>query len=253
VNARTGRPLEDGSSEEGSKAGTPRIKLITRPAGPLLTNVHILGDEETREALVIDAARPSVRWIALMLEEQGWRLRLIVSTHGHWDHVGDNAELQAWARTQPAIGGRDEAGEAAGSAPIAVHPLDRERLTNPKPLHAPFVIEPSIPTVDLADADVIALGSIRLRVIHTPGHTPGSVCLLEESQRILFSGDTLFNGNWGNTNLPGGSEEAMVESLTRLAGLPDEITVRPGHGARTMIGWERPLLERIAREGRLPA
>ena len=102
--------------------------------GPVSTNVYILGDPRTREAMAIDTAIPSLSWIAGALEERGWTLKLIVSTHGHWDHVGDNAAVAA--RT---------------GAPIAVHPLDAHRLTDPQPLYAPFEIPPSVPAIELAE------------------------------------------------------------------------------------------------------
>ncbi len=212
------------------------MELIQRATGPLGTNVYLLGDPATREALAIDTAIPSVAWIGERLAERGWTLKLIVSTHRHWDHVGDNAAVQA-----------------ATGAPIACHPLDRHGLEDPQPLFAPFPIPPSVPAVELAEGGLIPFGSVRLQVLHTPGHTEGSVCLLAPDDGLLFTGDTLFAGGWGRTDLPGGSEEAMVASLGRLALLGDPLRVLPGHGPATTIGRERPLLDLIVREGRLPA
>lgn len=208
---------------------------LSRQVGPLGTNVHLLADVRSREAIAIDTAIPSAAWLAEELEARGWVLRLIVSTHGHWDHVGDNAAVQ----------------EHTG-APIAVHPLDRDRLVHPQPVFAPFEIPPSIPAVELAEGGRIRFGEIQLEVLHTPGHTEGSVCLLSVDDGLLFSGDTLFRAGWGRVDLPGGSPEAMVESLARLAALEDRVTVLPGHGASTTIGRERPWLEAVARERRLP-
>jgi glyoxylase-like metal-dependent hydrolase (beta-lactamase superfamily II) len=203
--------------------------------GPLSTNVYVLADPATREAIAIDTATPSLAWIAAALEERDWTLKLIVSTHGHWDHVGDNAAVA----------------EHTG-APIAVHPLDRHYLVTPKPLFAPFEIVPSVPAVELAEGGVIRFGEIRLRVLHTPGHTEGSVCLLSDDDGLLFAGDTLFPGGWGRVDLPGGSPEAMVASLARLGELEDRFRVLPGHGAATTIGRERAWMELVRREGRLP-
>ena len=202
--------------------------------GPVSTNVYILGDPRTREAIAIDTAIPSVSWIAGALEERDWTLKLIVSTHGHWDHVGDNAAVAA--RT---------------GAPIAVHPLDAHRLTDPQPLYAPFEIPPSVPAVELAEGGLIRFGDIRLRVLHTPGHTEGSVCLLAEDEGLLYSGDTLFQGGWGRVDLPGGDPDAMVASLARLTGLEDHVGVFPGHGSSTTIGRERAWLELVRDGGRL--
>lgn len=203
--------------------------------GPLATNVHLLADPASREAIAIDTAIPCLRWIADALAEREWTLRLIVSTHGHWDHTGDNAAVA----------------EHTG-ARIAVHPLDRERLTTPEPLFAPFPIPPSVPAVDLAEGGEIRFGDLRLRVLHTPGHTEGSVCLYDADGGYLYSGDTLFAGGWGRVDLPGGSAEAMASSIARLAGMEDPLRVMPGHGAATTIGRERAWMELVRREGRLP-
>ena len=203
--------------------------------GPLNTNLYVLADASTREAIAIDTAAPCLEWIAEALDARGWILRLIVSTHGHWDHMGDNAAVAEHTGAQ-----------------IAVHALDRHRLVDPQPLYAPFPIVPCVPAVDLAEGGEVRFGEIRLRVLHTPGHTEGSVCLLSEEEGLLFSGDTLFPGGWGRVDFPGGSPEAMVESIARLAGLDDALRVLPGHGASTTIGKERPWLDLVRREGRLP-
>src|ERR671919_140127 len=149
------------------------MERISRVVGPLGTNVHVLADERSHEAIAIDTAIPSAAWIA-------------------------------------AVG-------AATGAEIAVHSLDRDALEHPSPLGAPFEIPPSVPAVELAEGGVIRFGAIRLDVLHTPGHTPGSVCLQSRDDALLFSGDTLFAGGWGRVDLPGGSSGAIVESLGRLS------------------------------------
>ncbi|MBF8290248.1 MAG: fold metallo-hydrolase [Chloroflexi bacterium] len=210
------------------------MERISRVVGPARTNVHLLADARTREAIAIDTAIPSLGWISDELRERGWTLKLIVTTHGHWDHFGDNAAVAAHTR-----------------APIAVHPLDAHRLTNPQPHWAPFEIPACVPAVDLAEGGEIRFGEIRLTVLHTPGHTEGSVCLWSADDGLLFSGDTLFAGSWGRVDLPGGSAAQMVESLARLATFEDPLRVYPGHGPETTIGRERPWLEMVARERRL--
>ena len=204
--------------------------------GPLSTNVYLLGDPRSREAIAIDTAIPCLPWISEALAERDWTLKLIVSTHGHWDHTGANAAVA----------------EHTG-ADIAVHPLDAHRLMNPQSLWAPFEIPPSVPAVELAEGGEIRFGEIRLLVLHTPGHTEGSVCLLSADDGVLFSGDTLFPAGWGRVDLPGGSPEQMVESLVRLTELEDHLRVLPGHGAATTIGRERPWMELVRRDGRLLA
>jgi hydroxyacylglutathione hydrolase len=210
------------------------MERLHRVVGPIATNVHVLADARSREAIAIDTATPCLAWIADELAARDWTLKLIVSTHGHWDHIGDNAAVA----------------EHTG-ADIAVHPLDRERLTDPQPVSAPFEIVPSIPAVELAEGGEIRFGEIRLTVLHTPGHTEGSVCLLGRDDGVLFSGDTLFAGGWGRVDLRGGDPEAMVASLARLTELEDAVQVFPGHGGATTIGRERAWLELVRDGGRL--
>ena len=210
------------------------MERIARVVGPIATNVHVLADARTREAIAIDTAIPSLAWIADELAARDWTLKLIVSTHGHWDHIGDNAAVAAHT-----------------GADIAVHPLDRKRLTNPQPLFAPFDVPPSVPAVELAEGGLIRFGELRLRVLHTPGHTEGSVCLLAEDEGLLYSGDTLFAGGWGRVDLPGGDPAAMADSISRLIGLEDRIGVFPGHGQATTIGRERAWMELVRDGGRL--
>ena len=210
------------------------MERLHRVVGPAATNVHILADERTREAIAIDTATPSLAWIADELAERDWTLKLIVSSHGHWDHIGDNTAVADHTR-----------------ADIAVHPFDRDRLLDPQPLWAPFPIVPSIPAVELAEGGVIRFGEIQLSVLHTPGHTEGSVCLLDRDRGLLFSGDTLFAGAWGRVDLPGGDPAAMVASLSRLSELEDAVQVLPGHGGFTTIERERAWLELVRDAGRL--
>jgi len=211
------------------------MELLHTVVGPIATNVWVLGDEASREAIAVDTATPSVAWLTAALAERGWTLKLVVSSHRHWDHIGDNAAVVTQTGAQ-----------------LAAHVLDRHGLEHPQPLWAPFPIPPSVPALDLAEGGVIRFGSIRLDVLHTPGHTEGSICLLADVERLLFSGDTLFRGGFGRVDLPGASPEAMVESLARLAGLDADLAVLPGHGARTTIERERPWLQMVAHEGRLP-
>jgi glyoxylase-like metal-dependent hydrolase (beta-lactamase superfamily II) len=208
------------------------VERLSRVVGPIATNVHLLADARSREVIAIDTATPSLAWIADELSARDWALKLIVSTHGHWDHIGDNAAVAAHT-----------------GAKIAVHPLDRDRLVHPNPAAAPIEIPPSVPAVELAEGGLIRFGEIRLTVLHTPGHTEGSVCLLAEDEGLLYSGDTLFAAGWGRVDLPGGDPDAMVESLARLSGLEDRIAVFPGHGEATTIGRERAWLE-LVRDGR---
>lgn len=210
------------------------MKLLHLVTGPVATNVWVLGDEASGEAIAVDTATPCVGWLTERLSEEGWSLRFVISSHRHWDHIGDNAAVVA-----------------ASGATLAAHVLDRHGLEHPEPLFAPFPIVPSVPALDLMEGSRIRFGAIELEVLHTPGHTEGSVCLLLGSERLLLSGDTLFAGGWGRVDLPGGSAEAMVESLARLSALPPDLTVLPGHGRHTTLNREMAWLEMVARERRL--
>ena len=211
------------------------MKLLSRVIGPIATNLYVLGDEATSEAIAIDTATPCVEWVTTTLAERGWTLKLIVSTHRHWDHIGDNAAVQS-----------------ATGADIAAHIADRHGLERPSGSNAPFPIPPSVPAVDLAEGSRIKFGEIDLDVLHTPGHTEGSVCLLANGERLLFTGDTLFTGSWGRTDLPGGDERQMVDSLSRLSAMDDDLRVLPGHGSHSTIEREKPWLDQVARTKILP-
>ncbi len=209
--------------------------MLHLATGPVATNVWVMADERTREAIAVDTATPSVRWLTSLLADAGWLLRYVITTHRHWDHIGDNAEVIV-----------------ATGATLAVHRADRQGLEHPDPRESPFPIPPSLPALELAEGSRIRFGDIDLQVLHTPGHTEGSVCLLSSEDRILFSGDTLFAGGWGRTDLAGGDAAQLVTSLARLAELEPGIDVLPGHGRRTTIGQELPWLQQVAQHGRLP-
>ena len=211
------------------------MERLQRVVGPLATNVHVLADPHSREAIAIDTATPCLAWITGELAARDWTLKLIVSSHGHWDHIGDNAAVAQHT-----------------GADVGAHPLDHDRLIHPS-TNAPFDIPPSVPAVDLAEGGEVRFGAIRLRVLHTPGHTEGSVCLYEPDEGLLFSGDTLFAGGWGRVDLPGGDPDAMVASLGRFLDLEDGVHVFPGHGPETTIGRERAWLELVRDQRRLLA
>ena len=216
------------------------IEVQVLPIGPLRTNVVLVGDPERREAIVVDPAIPSLATLTTQLAERGWRLVLALATHGHWDHMGELAALVGHVRAH-------ESRELA----IGSHPLDRHRLEAPRPMAAPFPIPAVIPTRDLSEGDRIRAGAINLLVMHTPGHTEGSISLHDEEAGILYSGDTLFQGAWGRTDLPGGDDAAMIASLARLAALDPATRVIPGHGHETRIGDESDWIARVVQSGAL--
>lgn len=190
---------------------------------PIGTKAYLVGDEAAGEAMVVDAPGGVARQVADEAERAGLRIVLLVSTHGHWDHIVDNAALC----------------ELTG-APLAVHSRDARMLEQPStaPFTLAVAIPPSKPDRLLKEWDELVVGSLRFSVVHTPGHTPGSICLFEPTQRVLFSGDTLFASGYGRTDLPGGDEAALEASLGRLGALPPDVRVYPGHGPETTIGAE---------------
>jgi glyoxylase-like metal-dependent hydrolase (beta-lactamase superfamily II) len=210
------------------------VDVLRRLTGPLATNVYLLADGESGDAVAVDPATPSAAWITGELESRGWTLRLIILTHHHWDHVGDAAALAS-----------------ATGAPIAAHPSEWEPLRRPIPVFPGFPVAPCGPTVELLEREEVEFGACRLRILHTPGHTPGSICLHAGDDGLLVSGDTLFAGGWGRVDLPGGSADDMAASLRRLAGLYDALRVLPGHGPQTTVARERALLDLVAQDGQL--
>ncbi len=193
------------------------------PTGPLEVNCYIVGCEKTRKAAVIDPGGHA-QAILKRLEKHNLTLDVVINTHGHFDHIGGNRELI----------------EKSG-VKLLIHAADRFLIDN-VPEHARMfgiMAEPSpAPDRELVDGDTIQVGELTIKVIHTPGHTPGGVCLLVDGHLVV--GDTLFNGSIGRTDLPGGSFEQLIASIhERLFPLPDETQVFPGHGPATTIGREK--------------
>lgn len=209
------------------------VRIEVGSFGPWETNAYLVWDGRSPDALVLD---PGMGAAAPLMERgaaAGVRLHLIANSHGHIDHVFDNAALMR-----------------ASGAPLAIHPDDGYRLDG-RNSHG-FEVEPSVATRDLREGEQVRIGDLVFDVLHAPGHTEGSVCLYEERHGLLMSGDVLFAGAYGRTDLPGGDEAQMVASLARLAReLPAGVRVLPGHGPETTIGRELAWLERIARAGRL--
>jgi hydroxyacylglutathione hydrolase len=197
----------------------------TFPVGPLACNCTILGDEEAREAIVIDPG-DDVSRIYKRLGEHGLRLKQILVTHGHIDHVGGALKLKRLT-----------------GAPIFLNPGDLPQLKIMADQAAWLGVntpETAAPDESLTDGLVVGLAGYPATVMHTPGHTQGSVCLHFAPLKLLIAGDTLFAGSIGRTDLPGGSFEQIIDSIyTRLLTLPDETHVLPGHGSATTIGDEK--------------
>ena len=201
-----------------------RIKVLT--PYQMYTNVYIIQDELTKETMVVDPGA-EVDKIIEMLDILNADLKYIYLTHCHGDHIGGVSELQ-----------KKKGGK------ILIHRFDADGLTNPDISLTNYLgIDASFePDSRLNDGDLLHLGDLELKVIHTPGHTKGGTSLYCKKEGFLISGDTLFRGTWGRTDLPTGSLEDIMESITKkLLVLPGKTIVYPGHGKSTMIREEKPI------------
>ena len=197
-----------------------------RQVGDMAVFAYVVGDPESGEGLVIDPAADTDGLIQLA-DRKGVRIQYIVNTHGHVDHIGGNVDMKN--RT---------------GAEIIIHEDDAEMLVSTPAMMFRMFGGKASPPADrtVRDGDLIELGTIRIRVIHTPGHSPGSVVLMLDG--YAFTGDTLFVEAVGRTDLPGGSGEPMLESIRgKICPLPDETVVLPGHNYGNMptstIGHEK--------------
>ncbi len=194
-------------------------KLELEPFG---SNCYILGSDSTGEGLVIDPGGGAEHIIS-HIEQLGLQVKLIVLTHGHMDHTGALAQVKA-----------------ATGAEVAIHPEDAVYLRGDHPMQARAGSGEPPPEPDrlLNEGDVIDVGEVQLRVLHTPGHTPGGICLVTDG--YAFTGDTLFQFSVGRTDFAGGSHEQLIENIrAKLLILPDETQVCPGHGPDSTIEVER--------------
>ena len=202
-----------------------RLKLNTTLSEP--TNCYIIQDEETKETMVIDPAS-ELEKIVNMLNILDAKLKYIYLTHCHADHIGAVNQLHN------KLGGK-----------ILIHRNGAENLEDDNIVLASYMGTEKI--VLEADSrvdgdDLIHIGNIEFKVLHTPGHTNCSTCLYSEVNKMLFSGDTIFRGAWGRTDLPTGGLETIMKSITdKIILLPEDTIVYPGHGKSTMIKEEKPI------------
>ncbi len=197
--------------------------LIRLVVGPLEVNCFILADEKTKDAVVIDPGDDAGD-ILKIVKEKGFKVRYIVNTHGHFDHVGANKAVK------DATGAEIPMHEA--DAPLLADAVDQAIVFGMRVDHPPR------PDRFVGAGDVIAAGEVALEVLHTPGHSAGGISLLEYG--IVFTGDALFAGSIGRTDLAGGDLMTLIRSIkTNLMTLPDDTKVFPGHGPASTIGEER--------------
>jgi|SRR5690349_447196 len=195
------------------------------PVGPLQCNCSIVGDEATREAIVIDPG-DEIEAVLALIHKHNLQVKQIVITHAHIDHVGGAMKLRH-----------------ATGAPILLNQNDYA-LLKMLDMQAAWIGVPAPGKVEidgsLEESGTVVAGSVKAQVISTPGHTEGSTCLYFPAEKMLIAGDTLFAGSIGRTDLPGGSFEKIIRSLhKKILLLPDETVVVPGHGSLTTIAAER--------------
>ena len=199
------------------------MKIKKFEVGPLFVNCYVLYEEDTKEAVIIDPGdEPDL--ILDFIKEESLSIKYIICTHGHFDHIGAVKEI------------KEET-----SAKIILHEKDLEIYRNSPQVAVQFFgieIDPQ-PEPDklIKDEELLKIGDINLKFIHTPGHSPGSISIYTDG--YIFTGDTLFAGSVGRTDLIGGSMQVLLNSLQKIASLPDETVVLPGHGPKTNIGIER--------------
>ena len=204
------------------------LKRIKVNAGGFMgINCYIIQDEETKETMVIDPGG-SIGKIEEMLKVIDADVKYILLTHCHGDHMGAASELRK------KCGGK-----------ILIHRFDQEGLRNPSINLSSHIGIGDVSLEEDArvdDGDVLHVGNLQFKIIHTPGHTVGSISLYCEEEKMLFSGDTLFRGSWGRTDLPTSNMEQIMDSITnRLLVLPEDTIVYPGHGKSTIIKEEEPI------------
>jgi len=199
------------------------VEMVTN--GPFMENCYVAADAATRRGILIDPGDEEQRLLRV-IKELDVEITEIVATHGHIDHAGAVAPLKRML-----------------GVPFAIHSSERpwlERLPHQAMMFG--LDDKETPEVDreLKHNDIVAVGEIEARVLHTPGHSAGGICLLLAPQKTVFVGDTLFAGSIGRTDLPGGSFDTLIEAIKeQLLGLPDETTVYSGHGPATTVGAER--------------
>jgi hydroxyacylglutathione hydrolase len=204
---------------------TENLLVHQLSVGPLQVNCFVVACQRTREAMVIDPGDDGPR-ILQLAESNGYQVKKIVNTHGHFDHIGANQPVK----------------EATGAV-LMMHEADLPLLQNARN-HAQaygLTVSPSPdPDKFLNEGDVFSVGEQSFSIFHVPGHSPGSICLLSDGH--LFVGDVLFAGSVGRTDLPGGDFDALVEGVReKLFRLPADTIVHPGHGPDTTIGREKQM------------
>ena len=201
------------------------MKIHTNTGGLAVTNAYLIVDETTGMAALIDAPHNTTAPLMNVAKHNNWTIQYLLLTHGHWDHIGDHKVVT----------------DQYPQAQILIHHLDEPQLLTPGSLffQLPYKIPPRKADGYLEDGQMVHIGNLEFTVMFTPGHSPGHVVLYCPAESLLISGDLLFAGTVGRTDLPDSNPDDMRQSLLRVAELPDTTDVRPGHGPPTTIGAEK--------------
>ena len=210
------------------------ILIRSAPLGSFATNCFVIGCAQTGSGAIVDCSAEPDRIRAMIAHEPSVTIHKLLQTHAHIDHVVALSALKAET-----------------DAPIYLH-RDEMPIYQSAPLQGRMfgIPVPDLPAPDIfvKDGDTVTVGELTAKVLLTPGHTPGSICFYFEAQKVIFSGDVLFAGSIGRTDLPGGDYATILQSLARLVTLPDDVLVLSGHGPSTTIGQEKrsnPFLQQL--------
>jgi hydroxyacylglutathione hydrolase len=201
------------------------MQIVMNSGGMAGTNAYLIADEKTKDAVIFDAPDHTVAPLLEEAQRRGWDVIGLWLTHGHFDHIADHAVVTA----------------KFPAAKVLIHVLDERKLQKPKSgmFALPFEIPPREPDGHVTDDQILWIGGMEVRVIHTPGHAPGHVMYYLVKEKILVGGDLIIMGAVGRTDLPDSDFGALQESIRRVMQLPDDTQLLPGHGDPSTLGDER--------------
>lgn len=201
------------------------LQILTATGGIAATNAYLVVDTGTKQAVLFDAPDHTVGPLLEQVKRHKWNLIGLWLTHGHFDHLADHA--QVW--------------QAFPGAKLLIHPLDEPKLRQPgsRTFPVPFVIPPGVPDGHLNDGQELQIGSIKVRVLHTPGHSPGHVMFYFPNDATLIGGDLIIGGSVGRTDLPDANQKQLDASIRRIMKLPGNTRLLPGHGPPSTLAQEQ--------------